>query len=338
MDSVTQIALGAAIGGATLGRTVGRRAILWGALCGTLPDLDVFVPFGDPVKEFTYHRSFSHSLFVLTLVAPLIAWLILKLHPSTADHRRRWLLMVWLALVTHPLLDSFTVYGTQLFWPFSEYPVSGSTLFIIDPAYTLPLLAGVIAALALGTGARGRTLCAAGLAVSSAYLVWSVGAKLHVEQVARDALQAQNIRHARVLSTPAAFNTLLWRLVVMDERGYYEGWYSLLDRGRTVTFTHYPSDTALLRGIEDTWAVQRLQWFTHGFYSVSRIADHVIISDLRMGWEPEYVFRFAVARIGNPHPKPVAPQQLPSNRSLERLRWILSRIRSEQPLLPDGAR
>jgi inner membrane protein len=338
MDSVTQIALGAAIGGATLGRTVGRRAILWGALCGTLPDLDVFLPFGDPVKDFTYHRGFSHSLFVLTLVAPLITWLILKLHPGTAEHRRGWLLMVWLALVTHPLLDSFTVYGTQLFWPLTEYPVSGSTLFIIDPAYTLPLLAAVIATLVIGAAPRARILCLAGIALSTGYLAWSLGAKLHVEQVARESLQAQGIAHARVLSTPGPFNTLLWRLVVMDDRGYYEGWYSLLDETRVVDFRHYPSDTGLLRGIEDDWAVQRLQWFTHGFYSVSRLADAVVISDLRMGWEPEYVFRFAVADIGNPHAKPIAPRQLPSNRSLERLRWILARVWSEQPLLPPAAR
>lgn len=318
---------------------MGRRAVLWGALCGTLPDLDVFVPFGDPVKDFTYHRSFSHSLFVLTLVAPLITWLILKLHPDTSPDRRGWLLMVWLALITHPLLDSFTVYGTQIFWPIDTTPVSGSTVFIIDPAYTLPLLAGVSAALIAGRGRRwGQIASVAALALSSAYLLWSVGAKLHVEQLARKTLNAQGITYSRLLSTPGPFNTVLWRLIAMDDRGYYEGWYSLLDNKPAVTFTHYPSDVALLRGIEEDWAVRRLQWFTHGFYSVTRVADAVVITDLRMGWEPEYVFRFAVASIGNPHAKPMPPQQLSANRSSERLRWAISRAWSEQPLLPDAVR
>ena len=72
MDSVTQLVLGAAVGEATLGRRVGSRAKLWGAVCGTIPDLDVFIPLGDPVRDFTYHRSFSHSLIVLAALTPLV--------------------------------------------------------------------------------------------------------------------------------------------------------------------------------------------------------------------------------------------------------------------------
>ena len=41
MDSLTQIVLGAAVGEATLGRKVGNKALLWGAIAGTIPDLDV---------------------------------------------------------------------------------------------------------------------------------------------------------------------------------------------------------------------------------------------------------------------------------------------------------
>ena len=69
MDSVTQIVLGSAVGHAVLGRQAGRRAALWGAVCGTLPDLDVLVPLADPVAAFTYHRSASHSLIILTPVS-----------------------------------------------------------------------------------------------------------------------------------------------------------------------------------------------------------------------------------------------------------------------------
>ncbi len=42
-----------------------RKALLVGAMLGTLPDLDVFIDFGDAVRNFTYHRGFSHSLFIL---------------------------------------------------------------------------------------------------------------------------------------------------------------------------------------------------------------------------------------------------------------------------------
>lgn len=90
MDSLTQLALGTAVGGATAGRQVGRRALLWGAVCGTFPDLDTFIPLGDAVSDFTYHRAASHSLFVLAALTPLFVWLILKLHPGTYANRWRW--------------------------------------------------------------------------------------------------------------------------------------------------------------------------------------------------------------------------------------------------------
>ena len=63
MDSVTQIALGAAVGEAVLGKKVGNKAVLWGAVAGTIPDLDV-IPgyFMDTVARLDFHRGFSHSI------------------------------------------------------------------------------------------------------------------------------------------------------------------------------------------------------------------------------------------------------------------------------------
>ena len=134
MDSLTQAGLGAAVGYAVMGRQVGRRALVWGAVVATVPDLDVFVPLGDDVANFTKHRSASHSLVVHTLVAPAIAWVIGRLAPASRPHRLRRFLLVYLSLVTHALLDGLTVYGTQLLWPLPLAPTTWSTLFIIDPA------------------------------------------------------------------------------------------------------------------------------------------------------------------------------------------------------------
>jgi len=170
MDSVTQFVLGAAVGEAVLGRKIGNKAALWGGLAATLPDLDVFVPLGDVVKDFTYHRSASHSLFVLAILTPLIVWLINKIHPASREFKGRWMLMIYLVFTTHVLLDSFTAYGTQIFWPVLTTPVSWSTIFIIDPLYTLPLLIGVIAALVMSRETtRGHLLNRFGLVVSSIY-------------------------------------------------------------------------------------------------------------------------------------------------------------------------
>jgi inner membrane protein len=327
LDSLTQLTLGAAVGEAVLGRQIGRRALLWGGICGTLPDLDVLIPLASPVMDFTYHRSASHSLFVLALLTPLMVWLILKFHPRTASHKARWFVLVYLVFATHVLLDSFTVYGTQIFWPFDTTPVGWSTVFIIDPLYTVPLLVGAIAALiASRTVAWGYRLNLLGLLLSTAYLAWSVGAKMQVEHVAQASLARQGVQYEKLLTTPAPFNTLLWRVLAMKEDGYYEGFYSLLDERPVVQLKFYPSRLDLLRGIEDHWPVRRLQWFTKGFFSVDRLGDGIVMSDLRMGIEPDYVFRFKVAEISNPHAVPVTSVRVPVARSLDRLPWLWGRI------------
>ena len=327
MDSITQIALGAAVGHAVLGRQVGYRAALWGGICGTLPDLDVFISMGGPVADFTYHRSFSHSLFVLTLLTPIIAWLIPKLHPGTAEHHRGWHWLVFLSLTTHPLLDSFTIYGTQLFWPLVETPVGFGNIFIIDPLYTLPLLIGVITALALRhRPILGQRFNQIGLVISTLYLGWSLVIQSHVKNIAEETLALQKQPSTALLVTPAPFNTLLWRIVAMNGSGYQEGFYSLLDKKRTIHFTQYPSDSYLLDDLQRHWPVQRLQWFTKGFYKAQDLNGAITMTDLRMGTESDYVFVFKVGEISNPHPKPIPDERILTKRNWDRLPEMMSRI------------
>jgi inner membrane protein len=327
MDSVTQITLGAAVGEAVLGRKVGNRAILWGAIAGTLPDLDVFIPLGDAVKDFTYHRAASHSLFVLALLTPLLVWLINRVHTRHRQYTRQWGLMIYLVFATHVLLDSFTAYGTQIFWPFVTTPMTWSTIFIIDPLYTIPLLVGVIAALVMTRhSSRGHRINHVGLLVSSLYLSWTLIAKLVVQNNVEDALDKQNISYQRIFTVPTPFNSLLWRAVVRDEAGYYEGYYSLLDSRNDIRFRYYASDEKLLAGIEQHWPVQRLKWFSKGFYSVSRKQNDIVISDLRMGMEPSYVFSFKVGEISNPHAVPSTPKRVNQPRDLAFLKHMWTRI------------
>lgn len=334
MDTVTQIALGAAVGEAVLGRRVGRRALLWGGLSGLLPDLDVLIPYADAVKSFTFHRGFSHSIFVLTALTPLFVWLILKVHRATREYRRGWFMLVWLAFATHILLDCLTVYGTQILWPLATPPVMWSSVFIIDPAYSIPLFGGVAAAAIMSrkTG-RGHRIAAICLAFSTLYLAWGIGAKLYVEHTARQALARQNIAYQNILTVPTAFNTVLWRVLVMDGRGYHEGFYSLLDKDSSIRFSHYPSNEKLLEGLADHWPVKRLQWFTHGFYAVDQHEGAVILTDLRMGMQSQYYFRFKVAETGNPHPVPTQAARISAQRDAGQLRWIWLRIWSPDPVL-----
>ena len=329
MDSVTQIALGAAIGQLVLGRKLGWRAAVAGGVCGTLPDLDVFVPLGDPVSDFTYHRSATHSLFVLAAASPVIAEIIVRLQQTGRDFRAAWHVLVFAVLITHPLLDSVTVYGTQIFWPFDSTPVGLGSIFIIDPVYTLPLIIGVVCALTMKrTRLTGSLINALGLAFSTVYLGWTIVAQQQVVRVAERALEQAGIEYTEFKPIAGPFTSLFWRVVAVNGTTYYNGYYSLLDSETDdLKFTPHGRNTDLLRGLEDDWATQRLQWFTKGFYALRRKGGGVVMSDLRMGFEPNYVFTFKLAEISNPHAIPLSsPQRVPVGQDLSGLTWVWQRI------------
>ncbi len=150
----------------------------------TLPDLDVFIPSDDQITAFVTHRGFSHSLIVHSVVAPILGLGIRQVFTGLGEAPRRLTIgAVWLMLVTHALLDAFTVYGTKLLWPISDYPFGLGSVFIIDPLYTLPLVIVTLWALFQGEwGKRIGRAASLGIVLSSTYLVWTVMA----QQVMRD--------------------------------------------------------------------------------------------------------------------------------------------------------
>jgi inner membrane protein len=312
MDSITHVLLGASCA-AVLAPVANRRAAMAiGAVLNTLPDLDVLVRYADPVANLTFHRSYSHSLLVLPWVALAVWALLLATWRPARAARGRWLAVCLVALLTHPLLDAFTVYGTQLWWPLESPPVMVSSLFIIDPAITVALLAGVIAAFRLRDPARARRWLVGGLAFSAAYLGWGVAAKADIEHGVRAQLAREGRRDAPVLTVPTPFNSILWRVVVMTPDGYREGFRRVFAGAADTRWSSHESDRGVLGAVRDAWAVRRLDWFTHGFWSVRVHADGLAIEDLRMGMEPDYIFRFIVAEHRDGALVPMQPsRQLP---------------------------
>jgi inner membrane protein len=334
MDSVSQIALGAAVAVATMGRrTAVWKAALWGAVAGTLPDLDVLIDHGNPVHNMVLHRAESHALFWLTLLSLPMAVAVTRLHGEGALWRRWWA-AIWLALVTHPLLDAMTVYGTQLALPFSNHPFGVGSVFIIDPLYTLPLLAGTGWALARRGSARGLAANVVGLVLSTAYLGWGVMAQQQVAHIARQSLAAQGINAERLLVTPTAFNTLLWRVVAVDGEHFHEGFYSLLDAEPRLVFDRFDRGAALATELQGLDAVQRIAAFSQGFYKLQQVGEQVLLTDLRMGQEPSYIFSFDVARRQSKAVAVVPPVQIGARLDLARgLPWLWRRALGE-PLPP----
>ena len=324
MDSVSQIALGAAVSVAVMGRrTALGRAAFWGAVCGTLPDLDALIDHGDPVLNMTLHRGESHALFWLALVSPFIALGIAKLH-GEMDRLRRWWLAVLLALVTHPLLDVMTVYGTRLGLPFSDEPYGVDSVFIIDPLYTLPLVIGTGLALLRRNGLRWNAL---GLVLSTLYLGWGVAAQALVRDTAERALAAQGLQFDALLVNPTAFNSLLWRVVAIEDGQSHEGYRSLLDGDAPLVFRSAPRRPDLYAALATHDPVARLAAFSDGFFEMQEHDGVVRIADLRMGQAPYYYFTFEVARReGNalvPTAARAAGGRVPIGNGLS---WLLRRI------------
>ncbi len=309
MDSLSQAALGATVAGVCAPPNHRGKAMLLGAGLGTLPDLDVFIDFGGAVENFTYHRGFSHSLFVLAPSSVLIWFALWRWWAPVRDKPLRWLAAVSLTLLTHPLLDAHTAYGTQLFWPLETPPISWATLFIIDPLYTLPLLLAVL--VAAFRRQAGRVALQTGLVVSMLYIGWSWAAQSMVARGVDDALASMQVEDARVFVTPTPFNTLLWRVVVVADEYYLEGFDSLLIDEGAIRFARFPLGADTFAESSDIWAVRRLRWFARGFVKAHVDNDLLVISDLRMGQEPVYVFSHAVAARRNPHWVEIPAELLP---------------------------
>lgn len=329
MDSLSQIVLGAACVGVAAPK-LGRRALIYGAALGTLPDLDVFLLGGlDPVRQFTEHRSFSHSLFVLTAIAPLLGLLLHRLDRGLhAVTRGRWIFAVWLALFTHPLLDAFTVYGTQLWWPLTPPPTMWASMFIIDPLYTLPFAVLLVLAWrrARDAVAMQRAL-AIGLMLSTAYLGWSLAAKQLAVSKAEQALATAGRDDAQLLVSPAPFTTLMWRAIAVDERGDGEAWVSLRPGAPAPRWTWSAQSPELRAQAAQTASGQRLAWFTHGFFRAYREHDQLHVADLRMGAENDYFFVFEIGRHDGGRWDAQTPRQVARPRPrMERLGEIYERF------------
>ena len=298
MDSLTQAVLGGAVGQAVAGHRLGRRAALWGAVAGTVPDLDVLAyPALDTAGELLVHRGLTHGLAFAFVAGPALGWLVWRgarwrAGRTPGDHPGplgAWVAVGFWALLTHPLLDAFTVYGTQLLAPFSRRPFALGSVFIVDPLYTVPLAAGLGAALwgRQRSPRQRRAWAVAGLAVGTAYLGWGLVAQGAAERATLRALADQGVRPTRTLTVAAPLTTVLWRTVAEVETAegvvYLTGLRSLLDSGPEVRFDTTAARRDLLAPYRGTRGAETLHWFSRGWLQARPEGDGVRVSDLRFG-------------------------------------------------------
>lgn len=373
MDSLTQIVLGAAVGEVVLGKKVGNRAMLYGAIGGTIPDLDILANFvADDMTALAFHRGISHSFF-FAATAPLLLGKLTERFYNSGIYKNRtyrlimviiwmaalsaitlainfipkaasgsfnvptvlislgflgfmgwhywnnyyqsdpdlnvqtisWKSWAWLffwAIFTHPLLDSCTTYGTQLFQPFSDYRVAFNNIAVADPFYTVPFLICLVIArlLTRGTAAR-KWVNWAGIIISSMYLLWTVYNKFRINKIFTDSFAERNIEYNRYMTSPVIFSNFLWNGVAEGDSVFYAGMYSTMDgEPRLQELKIYPKNHHLLAGHENDPSIQTLRWFSKDYFTINMINDTMYLNDLRFGSRgnekegepPNFIFRF----------------------------------------------
>lgn len=285
MDSLTQIVLGAAVGEAVVGKKLGNRAMLWGAVAGTIPDLDVLLnPWLDTVQRLGFHRSLTHSFLFAMLVSPLLGLLLQRVYRRHGATFRDWTLLFFLGFTTHALLDSCTTWGTQLFWPFSRYGVAFYNVFVVDPLYTVPFLVCVLAAAFYPKSSPVRRyLNYGGLLFSSAYLLFSFVAKAAANHAFESSLQRQQISYSSYISKPTPLNTIFWSVTAKGAKGYYNGFYSLLDEDEHILFDFEPQNAHLLQPYLGHPKLARLLEIMKGYYAVAPAEKGIYLKDMRFG-------------------------------------------------------
>lgn len=371
MDSLTQIVLGAAVGQAVAGKKLGNRAMLWGAIAGTIPDLDIIGNFFmSEVNALAFHRGISHSFFFAIIVAALLAWYTSTLYRNKW-YKKNWykylttaaaisflgvfalaingiitlstggdgstmamlvvgVICVFLAyrlwinytskeldevpynyglwyklffwsIVTHPILDCFTTYGTQIFAPFSKARISFDNISVADPGYTLPfLICLIIAAFLPRLNPKRQLINWLGIIISSMYMIWTIYNKSVVNDVLESTLAAQGIGYERYMTSPTILNNLLWTGTVETDSAFYQGDYSLLDKERKFNLKKVPKNNHLLDGFHNDKTIETLKWFAKDYVSIIRRSDgRLQMNDMRYGTignrrkeEDKYIFSF----------------------------------------------
>lgn len=307
MDLVTQTVLGAAVGEVVLGKKAGNKAIMWGAVGGLVPDLDVLItPFYNDVDGLFVHRGFSHSIIFTFLLTPLLGWLIYSIHRKKMNITRfEWMKLVFWAVFTHPLLDYLTTYGTGAFLPFSGYRVEFSTVGIVDVFYTLPFILVLISIMFMKRSSILRRKVIVGLLlVTSAYLAGTVGNKINMNNIFKNAFARQNIEYERFKTAPLPLTNFLWMGIAKADSGYYMGLYSNFDTQKPKDFMYIPQNEELLNAFSNDEGLNKLIRFTKGYYHVGEDENGLYLADLRFGRigideNAEYIFKFYLKQTEN---------------------------------------
>lgn len=282
MDSLSQIVLGAATFALVKDKEIGKKALLYGAILGTIPDLDVLInPFFNSIEQLAIHRAFSHSIFFALLLSLLAASWFSWIYKTSY---KSWFWASFLALFTHPLLDLCTTYGTRIFYPLSNSYYSLDNVFVVDPLYTIWLLIGCIVLLFMKkNNTKRQSIIKWSLTLSTAYLIYGLCIHYLVTNHFEKELERQHINYEKIKIVPTPFNTILWQAIVKTKNGLYYSDYSLLDTNTTAVFHYEENDLEFIKEKKKIKELEPFFNFTEGYELARKEGDKMVIYGTKFG-------------------------------------------------------
>lgn len=301
MDSITHIALGACMGEAFLDRKLGKKALLWGAMAQSVPDIDFLASFWmSTSSNLLAHRGFTHSFLFVAIISVFLALIAEHWHRPHNISFRKWLLFFAGVIFAHVFIDAFNNYGVGWFEPFSHQRISFNTIYVADPFFSIWPILALIILIATKHGWRQRKKWwIMGLGLSAVYLLYCTFNKTQIDRDTRQILRKQDIQYSRYFTTPTALQNWLWYVVAGNDSGYHIGYRSVFDSKKQINFSYFPRNDFLLDSVEDTEELQKLKRFSQEFYTAEKWNDTLIFNDLRfgqiMGWQDpanDFVFHY----------------------------------------------
>lgn len=307
IDTLTHIVVGAVTGDVLLGKKLGKRAMLLGALAGSIPDLDFISAFwNDTASNLLAHRGFTHSLLFDLLATIAFALLAEHYHRQHRIGYQKWILFFALQISIHLFIDLFNSYGVGLLEPFSHVRLSFNALFVADPFFSVWPFVSFIALLMVKPQMRKRVFWQRfGLIGSGVYLFYCSFNKLVIDGDVKSILSKQQVSYDSYFTTPTPLNNWLWFVAVKSDSGFHVGYRSVFDNRPQISLHYFPKNDSLLKQVSDQEEMQHLIRFSQGYYTVEKWSDTLVFNDLRFGqmigwYDPneKFVFHYYLEKSG----------------------------------------
>ena len=267
-------------------------ASMIGFLAGLSPDIDIFIRSDtDPLLFLEYHRQFTHSLFFIPIGSLLCAIVFYYVFAKKFNFSfRNTYIFSLIGYATHGVIDSFTTYGTQLLWPFSNERIAWNSISVIDPLFTLPVI--ILCLITLIKGDKKYSFYS--IAWILMYQLAGFIQKDRAENIIHDYAKIKGHDVNEIEAKPSFGNIIVWKVIYTTSEKYYVNAIRL-----SVDHKIYPGESIEKLDVSKSFPwldassqqakdIEKFRWFSNGYLAVDK-NNKDVISDVRFSTLPNQV-------------------------------------------------